>query len=785
MSPSRPVVAACCVLAWSLPAQSPLRVPLAAELPALADLSSWQLHVGSGDAKAEQRSAFLVGNGRVLGCFGLADRAATVQALIGPDYDADDTPADGLFGEQRFVLRVAGEERQLPRQTVARVRGAGFVVTEDRGDDGVSLVTLDFATANETQLCRVVVVHNDSKVALERAELVAEVPLAHDDTDGDVLFVDNTSVRHAARARFEFVGGAVRSGRSLVHSLGTIAAGQSAQAEFVIRTYRRGDTELWPDPMPPAIERAAASTLAWWQERLAGTTRVLGDDACFVDLIEDGKVQLLTWRCARNGIIGPVLSSRFVPLRELAGPLLACLRYGLFDDARSMLVELRRVALRDMALPTRLAFADEPVEPAPGLDPAKIVMPGDGSASLAVLLHYWYWRASGDDRLVREHLPFLLACLDGQKFSPEGLQSYAADEPFLAEAWRATLGDEFAAAGLVAAADASRRHTLSLQASVQFLLANASMGELTEVVDRQDHPDRYKPGDQDTPLRRHYVQRMFDVAQVTERWFWQAPDDRFAVALSPSDAKAQPGVIADVALGLPWLGWTFATQDRSRHHVASVLKALWRAPDAIRVGLSGGTGVSTGVTQSLLVHALAEGNDPAWLGALSELMRLAGPAGNWAARYDARGLLLGIDGAPAVASAHATGVAIDAIFFALTGMRGVAIPGWDNGRQARFRPRLPAGVRQLELRDVRRDGRHLHMQCAIVDRPEKPGAPALHCRIEMQNPPPDAEHIVCAVNVGATTLVRYLAQRLPIIDDTVDVPVDPGALYPGPPGAGR
>ncbi|MEO6595623.1 MAG: hypothetical protein ABIP94_12795 [Planctomycetota bacterium] len=782
---------------WSLPAQSrvPLQVPLAEQVPELADLSSWQQRI---DARGEpalvmRRGAFVVGNGRVFGCFGLADRAATVQALTGPDYRVDDTPTDGLFGEQRFVLMVQGRERELPRQTVARVRGANFVVSEDRSDDDIALVTLSFANPDAATMYRVVVVRNGSGQALEGAELVAEVPEASADGFDDVLFVDHETPKYLARARFSFVGGARRDGRRLVQSLGTIEPRRSAEAEFLIQTYLRDASLLWVEPAPTSLARFAAKSLDWWHRSLAGTTTVKGDDARLVDLLEDGKVQLLAQRCAASGVIGSVLHSRLVPLQELPGPLLACLRYGLFDDARSMLQALRRATYGDAALPAlpEALTLGEPLAEVMAPADAKIAVGNDGRASLVVLLHHWYWRSTGDTALIRQHLPLLLACLENQQFSPEGLQPFASSEPYLADAWRTRLGDALASAGLVPAQPEPGKRALSMAASVQFLLANAAMSELSEAVEREDHPEKYKPGDQDTPLRRHYVQRMFEAAQVTERYFWQPKSDRFAAALLPPDLSPHPGLIADVALSLPWLGWTFASRDRSRHHVVNTLKALWRAPDETRVGLSSGTGMATGVTQSLLLYALADGNDPAWRGAFAELLRQAGPAGNWSARGVSSGWPTASEGALPHADANATGVAIDTIFFALTGMRGPSIAGWDNRQQARFRPRLPTGMRQLEIRDMRRDGRHLHMLVSSTDplEEEKDGkhAPGFRCRIEIANPPADELHIVCAVNVGAATLVRYLAQRLPVIDDTVALPVDTGALYPsdGERGAGR
>jgi hypothetical protein len=114
--------------------------------------------------------------------------------------------------------------------------------------------------------------------------------------------------------------------------------------------------------------------------------------------------------------------------------------------------------------------------------------------------------------------------------------------------------------------------------------------------------------------------------------------------------------------------------------------------------------------------------------------------------------------------------------FACTGVRTVAIPGFDGPRQAHFRPRLPPGARTLQVQEHRSDGRRLLLRWTQRDG----DAPQLHVRIEAHDPPPDAAHVVCAVDVGASTLVRYLAASLPAIDDTVPLPVDAAGLWPAP-----
>ncbi len=786
-----------------LPAQA-LRVPLAEQLPALALLSTWQqvLDTTSGPVAIRHRGAFPVGDGEVFGCFGLADRAATVQSLSGPTYQTDEPWApDGHFGAQRFALRVAGQDLELPRQTVARVRGANFVVTEDRGPHGVALVTLNFAVPGQRSLFRLVEVQNGGEATLADVELLAEAPQA--EAAGDVLRADYPSPVRPYRAEFAFTAKATVAGNRLTHLLGTLPPGGVARVGFVVRMSRRDEPAATALPTATAaVEEQAGRCLAWWRERLRDTARVTSDPPRVADLIEDWKVVLLTQRSSAAGLYAGLVNHRVCRVRELAGPLLLCLRYHLWSDARCVLQAIGRAAGRSGVLPQELPL-DVAWNTADVTDVewARMSVPAGGLGSLVVLFHHWYWRASGDLELVRAHLPFLQRCLDGQSFTADGLQAFGGDEAHLR--LHGLLGDRLdAGAALVAHDPAAGRVAASLDANVAFLMANLAMGELRFALDR-DGGATPAAGEETSRIDPVFLQRAIEVGLLTERRFWRGGEGRFAAALSPIGAEAHPVPIADCNLRLQWLGWTFASAERNRHNLRGTLRELWRAPDAVRVGLTPGTGFATGATQGLLLYSLTDLDDRSRDGALAELLRMAGPAGEWGELVDPDGLPTGMRvDRPDRCQPGPSGINLDAICFALTGIRYAAVPGWDVRQQARFRPRLPPATTAIDFRDIRRDGRHLHLHMdqrlarmtpaereRLVTLVEKGMVPArdpeqelprFTYRVEMLNAPPDAAHIVCGVNLGRGMDVQYLAASMPSFGDTWDPPLDPQDHWPAP-----
>ncbi|MBM4060392.1 MAG: hypothetical protein FJ265_04730 [Planctomycetes bacterium] len=787
-------------------AQPALTVPLADRHPELAALSSWTQQIDRRtDAAAIARGVFPLGNGSVFGHFGLGKHASTVQGLSGPTYQTD-TPwaPHGHFGEQSFVLRADGADLDLPVQTIARVRGANFVVTEDRDDRGVRLVTLNFAPPGGTDLHRIVEVHNGSSGPLRGVELRALVPRAAP-AGGDLagLQAVHASTARPYRARFCIAAGGFVAEGQLVRPFGDLAPGATVRAAFTMRTSRGDDPQLRVDPEAAAIAASAATTLAHWRQRLAGTATFRSEPPRFADLLEDWKVLLLAHQSRAAGLVAPMVNHRICRVRDLAGPLLLCLRYNLHADARAMLQAICRSAARRGALteilPLDVAWTSDDEDPARWAD---ATIPAGGLGSLVVLYHEWYWRASGDLGPIRAHWPFLQRCLDGQRFSADGLQAFGGDEDhFVLHRLLGSRLDDRSA--LVAHAPAAGRSALSFEANALFVIANMALGELQCAL----QPPAAAAGPAKAKVDPDALRRTIEVALRTEQAFWQPAAGRFAPALSPLGPTPHPGALADVNLRLQWLGWTFASAGRNRANLQATLRDLWRAPDAVRVGATAGTGFATGATQPLLLYALADLDDHGRAGAAAELLRMAGPAGEWGALCDPDGAPTWTHdpGWPDRCQPGPSGLAIDALCFACTGLRYASVPSWDDGREARFRPRLPPGTTRFVCRDVRRDGRHLHLAmeqvlarlgedelrqqeeriAAGLQKPESRLDPArehprFRYHVEMVNPPPDDQHIVCAVNLGHSQLVRYLATRLPSFGDSLDLPTDPQTAWPAP-----
>jgi hypothetical protein len=758
-------------------AQSPqLRVPLAEFAPELSQLSPWRLvRDATNTATPLPRAAFPIGNGRVFAGFGLGDAASTMTHLRGP----------GLVGTKPFGalalrVRVDGRERALPRQTVVRVHDSGFVVTEDRDDRGLALRTLNWVEPDSDLVLRWIAVHNDGPEPLANVQVTAL--LAGGDARDGRLAATTTGTAGPRALRVQFLGAAEVVGDELVHELGRIEPGRSGDVELLVRVWTPDGTKLWLDPEPGTTPQRAERTLQHWRRRLQGTTTFACDDDATAGAFADGKVLLLLAHDAATGGFVPLLRDAPAPLAEQVGPLLGCLRSGLFGEARALLAGIAATTRALQSVPTTFPVAGCAVttnDPPPRAEDA-LTLPHDGTASLLVLMHHWYWRATGDDALLRAHLPLLHRCLDGQRFSSAGLQPFPPGAPELAATWTA-LGAEVPAGALAVTADGAR--PWSLPALVQFLLANAALGEIEAALAERDADAAVRATA--PAIRAAAIQRAADVARIAEERFWSPALDRFAIAAWPahdaqSGERLHDGVFADAALGLPWLGWTFASQQRTQRHLAASLRALWRAPGEVRVGATATSGIATVPCQAQLLAALATERDGAWSDAWRSLLRRTTAAGHWPAAITAEGtpLALGDDGLGGLLSPHATGMALDAMAFACTGVRMVAIPGFDGPRQAHFRPRLPPGARTLQVQDHRSDGRRLTMRWTQTDDTNEP---QLRVRITAEAPPPDEAHVVCAVDVGASTLVRYLAVSLPAIDDTVPSPVDAAGLWPAKP----
>jgi hypothetical protein len=230
---------------------------------------------------------------------------------------------------------------------------------------------------------------------------------------------------------------------------------------------------------------------------------------------------------------------------------------------------------------------------------------------------------------------------------------------------------------------------------------------------------------------------------------------------------------------------------------------------------------TTGHTQGYLLYALADLDDRSRLDALDELMRMAEPAGEWGELHDENGRPVAAydKNWPNRARPWESGVNIDAIFFALNGIRYATVAGWDTGDDARFELRIPHGANWLTFRNVKHDARHLNI--FLEERHEKlspdeiteqekkqkngelkpedwldPTVPVhrMAFRIDVENQIPREKYITCAINVGGTVYVRYLwndphvpeeNQRYSPVNEKDRWPVDKEQFLPAPGAPGE
>lgn len=752
--------------------QEAIPAPLAGQWSQLREQSSWSLDLGGdGNAKAPQRrGAYPVGNGFVFACAGLGARANTLQGITGPRYHTDAAAvATGPFGEQTLELLVGGEVADLARQRLRRVRAAAIVITEDADASGLALRTTTFAEPGATHLTRVVEVHNGSdderrSVALR---LTTQPPLPSVIDELMLRSNGDTGIRTAHVRMSE----ARRDGDRLLAMIGDLDAGETWRGVVTISMHAGDSPPPGWAPVKPNIDAASESvrkTLLWWNEKLAPTMSFDTDHRKLRDLVEDWKVLMLVQRCAHTGAIVPMLGHRLADVRQFIGAMLLLLRFNLWSEARDLLTWLQRATRALGRVPERARLDLDTSAAAAVTDWESVALPDGDVASWVVLLHFWYWRTTRDTALIEEHAPLLEICVKRQRRSADDLLGFSGSEPFLLPRAAATTRlsiDEDAAHG---------RRVFSLASGIVWMMAMQGYGEMLDGIDRDHHPERWAG---DGPAQRPstaWVRRSIELMRRIEQQYWLAEDGYFAPALSAIDRSPHRWPVAEVNLLPLWVGWTFPSGEHSRDNLQQSLARLWLKDG--RIGSTANSGDATGHAQGMLVAALAERDAAELPQAFEALLAMAEPAGEWAGRHDA-------DGRPATtdrSSPLAGGVNVDALLYAIDGMRRATIANWDNA-DLRAELRLPDGAHYATMKNVRKDGRTLNVFLREVHRsldkdelePNERAAPEarrdptavhrrLHFRIELLTATPPAGRVDAAVNAMNTMFVRHLKHEQPI-----------------------
>ncbi len=705
------VLAAGAHLAAQSPA--PIEAPLADRLPALAEQSSWaqDTRYEGEQPDKRQRGTYPIGNGYVFAYQGLGARANTLQAITGPRYQTDAVfEPRGHFGACSLELSRDGAPLALPQQRVRRVLGAAAVVSEDRGDD-VALRVLTFAAPERRHLVRVIDVVNTGPDELAGLRLRVAVEGTAAALGEDGLALVYASERRPASAVLRLAGAAFADG-GLTTALPTLAAGERWRGVLSIHT-RAGatpDADSAPVLDVEAAAREAEGVLAWWRFKLRDTLQVDTDHHKLRDLVTDWKVLMLTQRCATSGAVSPMINYRGAWVRDSVGPMLWFLRTNLWAEARGILSYLYRATRLHNRVPNHVPL-DLDFAPLAEreTDWTTVAVPESEVPSWIILMHYWYWRATRDAALIRDHWSLLEVCLKRQQRGEGGVMPFHGDETYLHGALYSLYPDRVGAGSGFIAEDRWRgRKTHSLASGVQFLLAVLAMGELRDAVDALLRPDAWARGRPDDAPGQPYLEQRVPVQRALEDAFWLEEEGFFAPALSPVNREPHRLPFANVNLMPLWLGWTFPSGERSRDNLRNTLAGLWR--DGVRIGTTPTVGYATGHAQGMLLAGLSERDAASRLDCLDALLEMAEPAGEWGEIHDP-------DGRP-VAAYHAEwpnrcrpwegGINMDAILFSLCGSRYASLPNWDLD-DIRLEPRLPHGGTFVTFKHMRKDARDLHL----------------------------------------------------------------------------
>ncbi len=738
---------------------APIETGWDGSVPLLRAQSTWRQDVARGDATA-RRGVFPVGNGRVFTHMGLGDSANTMGAITGPRYQTSEAWApDGQFGSLTLELHGASGPVELPTQRVRRTRVANFVITEDRSDT-LALRTVTFAP-DGLELLRWIEV--EAFAASPALSLRVRAPnFAAED---GALLAEHGRGRRAAHARLVLHAGEIDS-RGAFTQIPALEAGDRWHGALSVRT-ATDQAGLAARDSDPADLLARARAFATAATR---TTRAVEYDTDHVrlrDLLADWRINLDVLRCAESGLIVPMVHRRSVSIRDNAGAMLAMLRYGMHAEAKATL-EYLEAATRLLGEVPREVPLDLDVSTAPARDTVDwrtMRVPAAELPSWVILQHYWYWRATRDTELIDAHWPLLDVCLKRQRRTSEDLMPFEGSEPYLDAL--AAVPDLPEDTGLVPPASTLRPAAHSLASSTMMMLATQAMGDLVTA--------RIRLRGGDTPATNPYQQRMFKMMQQIESHYWLEDAHRFAPAISTVSDSPWREVIANANLMPLWIGWTFPTGEKSRENLRSTLSRLWR--EGARIGTTPTVGHTTGDLQGMLLVALTERNGTRRMDALDALLELAEPAGEWAELYDPSGRPCARRdaGRPNRMRPGESGLNLDAILYATTGIRQACMPSWDM-RDIRMKLRLPNGATQFSMRGHQKDGRRLavrferqtHMMTEAEieenrgldpDKQRDPNVPhsRIHFVAELLEGTPEQGYYDVAIDVGGTMFVRYLS----------------------------
>lgn len=765
--------------------------PLEKPIPALRTQSSWAQDTTYQGREKDQtiRGVYPVGNGRVFTYLGLGVRANTMQAISGPQYQTNEVYAPkGNFGELTMTLEGPAGEVGLPSQRVRRVTGANFVVTEDAAPGGLCLRTLTFAKPEGTTIIRVVEVQNNGKAASGPLTLVTKLEGKLEIKGTQIVSVYQGGKRSAFCVFAISEGAADADGfRTELKPLG---AGEKWVGLLTANTGKGmvppADWSATKPDMGTAIE-AAHATLNWWQAKLKQCPVIETDERKLGDLLRDWQVTLLTLRCAQSGVVVPMINYRGAWIRECTGPILMLLRHNMWAEVKQLLRFFHDVIRLQDGIPEHVPL-DIDLSELQGMktDWTKVEIPAGDLPSLVILHHYWYFRSTRDTELIEEHLPLLTACLKGQKRAEDSMLEFSGNESFLRPRVLAAMrqGTNQDPRFVTFDPKAGRR-PYSLVSGTMFLIALQGYGEMLDGIDRVKHPEKYASGDLEVQRPgKKFLNRSFDIMADLEKRFFVPGPEWFAPAVSPVTGEKHVEPFANMNLTPIWVGFTFPTGERSRDNLRYTLRHLQLDGDVARIGTTKTITHFTGEVPGMVLTGLVERDGRRRHDVLLDILNLAEPAGEWAELYDKDGREIATEHRdwPNRLCPNESCINMDAIWFALTGVRHASVPNFDDD-SIKVKVRMAPEVTSLNLLNLRKDGRAFDLY--LKDEPRylteheqknQMNLPAdqrrdpkkkhrrIHFRMQLVSKNPAKGFWQVDANVVGTMFVRYLRKEMPVTE---------------------
>ena len=668
---------------WPRPEYQQPAGPLLAEIPALADVSSWVAE-GCGRGQPSDPSHlgdFGIGNGRVFALAGYACPLNTLHTMAGPDYQQE----SDFYQDTWFELEAGGQVLEVSRALAFRPRrSATLLVVEQAGD--LEWYSLSFAPLTgaagavvERALVRIIEVHN--RAATSSPELAVVTREAESSRQGrrrTLVCLQPESAGDPARVE-----------------LGALAGGEWRRLVLAYVT-GRDDSEIAQTTAAlqgSDVPALLGTTLEQWRDFHDQAASLESPDVRVDDLLE-GVLTTVHAQTTYLGGVSPMSRYSLMWIRDTAGTVRFLVRLGLYEQARRLLAYYHRAASArgDIANAVDLDVSGPVEEPDwDNLGPFSGRQAAEGPSYIPLMTH-WYTRASGDTSLLEETYPMLRRCLLRQQLDENDLLTFSGDETYRA------------ALSLSLGLDIEHDYPAccrSANSSFLFVAAARALAGRAEELGQQADADTL----------RALAGRVRQAAETT----YLRPDGSYAPFIDLARPGYLPPPFEDVVTKPLWTGYLDAGEQRARDNLQSAVEQLGRSDGFLQsdldaryhgyMGLDIERGVHTGMAPGYYLFNLASCDHPQLERAFDALGLAASPAGNFSEYhvYDDHSILQplydssGYLGDITARYRHWEGaVSLDALVYALTGLECDAAAG-----SVRLAPRLVDDWPRMQWRKLR------------------------------------------------------------------------------------